>query len=316
MSGTSSPCLYIAPLKGITDSVFRQVYRRHFAGIDRAVAPFINPQRSPRYPEKLIADLQPEKNSGLDLVPQVLNTDADGFVALGNRLYELGYREINWNLGCPVKMVAGKKRGSGLLPHPDQIIDLLEQVLPRLRPALSIKMRLGYHSHQEALTLLPLLDSFPLTEIILHARLGIQLYNGTVQLDHFDLCRAHTSHRLVYNGDIQTLDDFSGLADRFTTINHWMIGRGLLINPFLPAEIKGIDFNKEQRLKKLQGFHDELYGALKEKLSGPGHLLGRMKQVWIYFIHAFPGREKLLKSITRASSEKNFLKATHVVLEK
>ena len=316
MTSTPAPCLYMAPLKGITDSLFRQVYVRNFPGLDRAMAPFVNPQKSPRYPEKLIADLLPEKNQDLNLVPQVLNSDAEGFIALGNRLHELGYEEINWNLGCPVKMVAGKKRGSGLLPHPDRIVKLLEQVLPNLKADLSIKMRLGYHSHEESLTLLPRLDQFPLTEIIIHARLGVQLYSGPVHLDQFERCRSHTSHRLVYNGDLVTLADFNAMAGRFSPLDRWMIGRGLLINPFLPSEIKDINLSPEERTGSLQQFHDELYTALKERLSGPGHLLGRMKQVWIYFIHAFPGKEKLVKKITRASSEKSYLKAVDTVLER
>lgn len=316
MNSSPETCLYMAPLKGITDSLFRQVYSRHFPGIDRAVAPFVNPQKTPRYPDKLIADLLPEKNPGLPLIPQALNTEAEGFLALGDRLYDLGYEELNWNLGCPVKMVAGKGRGSGLLPHPDKIIDLLEQILPKLKPALSIKMRLGYRSHLEALALLPRLDSFPLTEIILHARLGTQLYRGPVQLDHFDLCREKTSHRLIYNGDLVSLDDFISLAARFKPIDRWMIGRGLLINPFLPAEIKGIRLSRDERREKLQRFHDDLYDGLKERLSGPGHLLGRMKQVWIYYIHAFPGKEKQLKKITRAASEKSFLTAVDSVFER
>ena len=316
MNPSPDTCLYMGPLKGITDSLFRQEFHRHFPGLDRAVTPFVNPQKTPSYPDKLIADLLPEINRGLELIPQTLNTDAQGFIALGNRLYDLGYRELNWNLGCPVKMVAGKKRGSGLLPHPEKIIDLLDKVLPKLKPALSIKMRLGYQSHQESLDLLPRLDPFPLTEIIIHARLGIQLYKGHVYLEHFAQCREKTSHQLVYNGDLVTFEDFTSLSSRFDGIDRWMIGRGLLINPFLPAEIKGIHLSEDERQEKLHLFHDELYQALKARLSGPGHLLGRMKQVWIYYIHAFPGKEKLLKKITRAATENNFLRAVDAVLER
>lgn len=307
--------LYMAPLKGITDSLFRDVYCRHFDGLDRAIAPFINPQRSPRYPDTLIADLLPERNRSIDLVPQLLNTDPEGFIELGNRLFDLGYQEINWNLGCPVKMVAGKRRGSGLLPYPDTIIELLEQVLPRLKQELSIKMRLGYHSHDEALTLLPRLETYPLTEIIVHARLGVQLYQGRVDLDNFDRCRSATHHPLVYNGDLVHYADFQSLGARLGSVDRWMIGRGLLINPFLAAEIRGLHISAEQRRNKLKLFHDTLYQELKERLSGPGHLLGRMKQVWIFFIGAFPGKEKLLKKITRAGSERNYLLAVSQVME-
>ncbi len=316
MSSAGPPLLYMAPLKGITDSLFRRVYTTHFRGIDRAMAPFINPQSQPRYPDKLIHDLLPENNHKLPLVPQVLNTDEQGLIALTDRLYDLGYSEINWNLGCPVKMVAGKRRGSGLLPFPEKIIEVLDKIMPRLKPALSIKMRLGYQSPQEALTLLPMLDAYPLTEIIIHARLGLQLYGGEVDLEHFGLCRSISRHKLVYNGDLVSFDDFLSLAERFHSIDTWMIGRGLLINPFLPAEIKRISLSEDERRKKLQLFHDDLYQGLKKRLSGPGHLLGRMKQVWIYYIHAFPGKKKLLKKITRAASEKNFLKAVDAVLER
>jgi tRNA-dihydrouridine synthase len=305
----------MAPLKGITDRFFRRVYTSHFEGIDRAMAPFINPQRQPRYPDKLIRDLLPTDNSTLPLVPQVLNTDADGFIALADRLFDLGYREINWNLGCPVKMVAGKQRGSGMLPHPDKIMALLDRILPRLKPSLSIKMRLGYRSPEEALTLLPMLAPYPLSEIIIHARLGEQLYRGTVDLDHFDRCRSATGHRLVYNGDIVTLGGFRLLEERFGSVDSWMIGRGLLINPFLPAQIKGIAPPAHQRLEILRSFHDDLYTSLRGQLDGPGHLLGRMKQVWIYFIGAFPGRQKLLKKITRASTEKSYLAAVDRVMQ-
>lgn len=307
--------LYMAPLKGITDSLFRRVYYRHFDGIDGAVAPFINPQSQPRYPDKLISDLLPENNGARPLIPQLLNTDAEGFLALADRFFDLGYGTINWNLGCPVKMVAGKRRGSGLLPHPDEIIDLLDHVVPRLKQRLSIKMRLGYHSPEEALVLLPMLEPYPLAEIIIHARLGRQLYRGAVDLDQFGRCRSATSHRLVYNGDLVSLEDFTALAQRFDSIGSWMIGRGLLINPFLPAQIKGDEISPSERLDRLRRFHDDLYASSKQQLSGPGHLLGRMKQVWIYFIGAFPGKERLLKKITRASSEKRFQAAVEKVME-
>jgi len=305
----------MAPLKGITDSLFRRVFTGHFPGIDQAVAPFINPQRNPRYPDKLVADLLPENNCDLPLVPQVLNSDVDGFISLADRFFDLGYEEINWNLGCPVKMVTNKKRGSGLMPYPEKIIELLDRIIPRLKPALSIKMRLGYQDHQEALTLLPLLEPYPLAEITIHARLGTQLYRGNVNLDHFDQCRRLSRHDLVYNGDLVRYDDFASMSNRFDSINRWMIGRGLLINPFIPAEIKGIDLSFDNRARMLRDFHDDLYGALKGHLSGPGHPLGRMKQVWIYFIDAFPGKEKLLKRITRANTEKSYFMAVEKIME-
>ena len=305
----------MAPLKGITDWLFRRIYTAHFSGIDRAIAPFINPQRNGPYPDKLIADVLPGCNSSLTLIPQIINAEPEGFIQLANRLYDIGYREVNWNLGCPVRMVASKRRGSGMLPYPDQISALLDEAIPRMKPALSIKMRLGYHTFDEAETLLPKLNDYPLTEIIIHPRLGIHLYRGTPDLDRFEVCAALTTHQLVYNGDIVNFSEFRKLQQRLSPLNRWMIGRGLLINPFLTAEIKGKRFSEAEKQRLLRAFHDELYAALKERLSGPGHLLGKMKQIWIYFIGAFPGRQKQLKNITRARTERSYLRAVDAITD-
>ena len=308
------PQLVMAPLKGITDALFRRVYAAHFSGLDGAVAPFINPQSTADFSDKLLADLRPEANASLPVIPQLLNTDAAGFLALGNRLFDLGYREINWNLGCPVRMVAKKRRGSGLLPYPDAVIALLEEVLPGLKPYLSIKMRLGYHDPRESAALLPRLDPFPLTGITIHARLGSQLYRGRTDPDAFARCCTLTRHHLTYNGDITSRQVFQALAGRFPAVDRWMIGRGLLANPFLPAEIRGETTTGPRRLATLAAFHDELYLALKERLSGPGHLLGRLKQIWIYFIDAFPGAQRQLKKITRATSERAYQEAVREIV--
>ena len=88
----------------------------------------------------------------------------------------------------------------------------------------------------------------------------------------------------------------------------WMIGRGVLANPFLAEEIQGTaELDPEKRKERIRLFHDELCEAYRERLSGPGHLLGRMKQLWLYLHHSFPGREKSLKKIKKANSEQQFL---------
>ncbi len=315
VSRDSGPFLYMAPLKGITDALYRRVYCNHFGGLDSCIAPFINPQSSALCSDKLLSDLLPRHDNDLPLVPQLLNTDADGFLCVAERLWQLGYREINWNLGCPVKMVAGKKRGSGLLPYPDRITALLDAVMPRLQAGLSIKMRLGYKDCSEARELLPRLDAYPLTEIIIHPRLGVQLYRGSTLPEEFQICSELTRHTMVYNGDIASVSDYTRLAGRFPSVNRWMLGRGLVANPFLAQEIKGGSVSDQVRQEVLRAFHQDLFQAMKQRLSGPGHLLGKMKQVWIYFIGSFPGKEKLLKKITRAANEQAYLAAVEAVLE-
>ena len=303
------PFFYLAPIQGVTDALFRRIHHQHFGGFDAAIAPFINPQRNSTAKEKWLADVLPENNPDLPVIPQVLNTDPEEFITLAHRLQDLGYTHINWNLGCPVAMVAKKKRGSGLLPYPETIVALLEKIVPRLTARLSIKTRLGYHHRREIATLLPLLDAFPLKEIIIHARLGVQLYRGGVDLEGFALCREFSRHALVYNGDITDVATFKTLSRQFPWVNRWMIGRGILADPFLLQFLRGDAGPPQDRLKRLEEFHSDLYQGYSRRLSGPGHLLGRMKQLWIYLIASFPDQQRLLKKIKRATSVQQYLQA-------
>jgi len=307
---TDTPFLYLAPLRGITDVLFRNVFVRHFGGFDMAVAPFLNPQRSPSGKKKMLADLFPEENTALPVIPQLLDNRAEDFLRLARRVEDLGYTTINWNLGCPAPMVANKGRGSGLLPFPDEIIRLLDEVIPQLRATLSIKMRLGFHNRDEGIALLPRLNDYPLTEIIIHPRIGKQMYKGTTDQEGFAACLELTRHRVVYNGDITSRQIYDERVLRYPAINRWMLGRGALANPFLAEELKGvITTDPEERKGRIRAFHDELLKAYGERLSGPGHLLGKTKQLWLYLISSFPGKEKPFKKLKKAKNEEQLLAA-------
>ncbi len=297
--------LVLAPIRGITDCHFRSLFQRYFPGFDSALAPFINPQRHSSFHPKQLKDVLPESNRTLAVVPQLLHTDPEDFLFLASRLQELGYQEVNWNLGCPAPMVTKKKRGSGLLSFPEEIISFLDQVMPRLPIQLSIKTRLGYENKDELLALLPRLDDYPLTEIIIHGRLGRQLYRGEIDRESFGRCLACSKHSIVYNGDITTKKVFVELQRQFPKISKWMIGRGALANPFLPGEIKGME-NSDQ-LGRLKSFHDELYSCYRELLDGPAHLLGRMKQLWVYLSAFFPPEQKTWKKIKKCRTEVKYL---------
>jgi len=297
--------LVLAPIRGITDCHFRTLFQRYFPGFDSALAPFVNPQRHSSFHPKQLKDLLPQSNQELAVVPQLLHTDPEDFLFLACRLQELGYNEVNWNLGCPAPMVTKKHRGSGLLPYPEEIFSFLEEVIPRLPMRLSIKTRLGYEHTDELLGILPRLDDYPLTEIIIHGRLGKQLYRGEVDRESFGRCLTHSKHSIVYNGDITTKEILVELQQQFPEINKWMIGRGALANPFMAGEIKGMA-NPDQ-LGQLKGFHDELYFCYQELLDGPAHLLGRMKQLWVYLSAFFPPQQKSWKKIKKCRTEQKYL---------
>ncbi len=304
----------LAPLRGITDALFREILPRHADGFNDALAPFINPQKHLKFPDRMLQDILPENNHGLPLTPQLLYTDPDLFLSIAKRIAGLGYYKLNWNLGCPAPQVTRKKRGSGFLPYPQEICAFLDTILPELDKigcVLSIKMRLGYQNIQEGLTVISLLNNYPLEEIILHPRLGQQLYRDQTDVEGFRQFLASSRHKLVYNGDINTQRDFSLLKEKFPAITSWMIGRGAIANPFLAEEIAAAGTNTSKKRERLYHYHQELFTRYSSYLSGPGHLLGRMKLIWGYLINSFPGKKKALKKIQKSSTVSKY----HIAVE-
>ena len=230
-------------MQGLTEVLFRRVFEHCFPGaFDSAVSPFLSLTHGNLNDAwKKIGDVLPEANAGsIPVVPQILGREVDEFVALANRLGEVGYAEVNWNIGCPMRRVAGKHRGSGILPYPDEVRQVLDGVVPRLRVALSIKMRLGHYQDDEILRLIPILNDYPLRSVTIHPRTGKQQYGGSVLLDRFAEVLPLLRHPVIYNGDICSVSDYQRIMNRFPQVAAVMIGRGALYNPLLPSQIKGL----------------------------------------------------------------------------
>lgn len=249
-----------------------------------------------------LKDVAPEKNQQLRVIPQILGNVSTDFIFLAQRLYEMGHKRINWNLGCPHSKIANKHRGSGLLLYPEKIDELLGQIIPNISPSLSVKIRLGRRAKDEIYSLLDMFDRHSLEEIILHPRTGIQMYQGTSDHDAFEKAIRNSRHTFTYNGDIIDLPSFKRVRDRFTGISRFMIGRGILANPFLAEEIKGTSKNSTPRIDRLKAFHDELFAEYDKIFSGPAHLTGRMKGFWNYLGPSFRASRKPLKHILKSSS--------------
>lgn len=299
--------LYLAPLQGFTDRVFRNSHTRHFPGFDLAIAPFISALKGGLYKKKELRDVLPENNRLLPVIPQIMGNDPDDFAVVADRLYDLGYETVNWNLGCPYKMVAKKKKGSGLLCFPDLVDAFLDRVLTRMQTRLSIKMRLGRYLPDEIFTLMPILNRYPLDEITIHPRTGVQMYEGSVDLDVFEEACRLCVHTIVYNGDIRTAEDFRRLSGRFTFIDRWMIGRGALENPFLPMTIRGECDTVTDKTTAIKHFHDDYYQERLDYLSGPAHITDRMKSFWSYLAPSFEDGAGFFKTIKKLRTPERYL---------
>jgi tRNA-dihydrouridine synthase B len=293
--------IYLAPLRGVTDRIFRKAFERYFGRFDYLVAPFITTVKGREVAASHIKDVDGDHNDRLRLIPQILGNDPDDFLLMAKRFHALGYRAVNWNLGCPHPQVTRKKRGCGLLPYPEIVGQFLQKVVPALEAELSVKVRLGLGDENELKLLMPVLNRFPISEVIIHPRTGKQMYTGGVNLDRFaenvDICR----HPVVYNGDIMSPDDFSERQRRFPQVNRWMIGRGAVADPGLLSVLRG-DGACRVDDAMLRRFHDDVFTENSLLLSGPAHVLGKMKGLWLYFSQNFQNGKKILKAIQRCST--------------
>jgi tRNA-dihydrouridine synthase len=307
--------LYLAPLRGLTDYIYRNTFTRHFDGFDAAVSPFIPTVSAAHFKISHLKDVLPANNSAMPITPQIMGNNSDDFITLAEHLYELGYSTVNWNLGCPFPMVANKRRGSGLLRYPDIIEAFLEKTVPSIPNSLSIKARLGCRQTDEILKLILIFNQYPLEEIIIHPRTGKQMYDGQPNLDMFEKCLELSRHRIVYNGDINDLATFNVYSERFRTVSLWMIGRGALANPFLPSIIKAGKDDFDNKVETFRHFYEDLFEAYRQVFSGPGHLLARLKGFWTYFSKPFHNSRKIEKKIHRTQKLNRYLEIVNRFFE-
>lgn len=309
--------LLSSPLQGFTDYRFRNAFHSYFGGIDAFYAPYIRLNGKREMKTSTIRDIQPKYNSDLLLIPQIMTNNADEFLWVAKYVETLGYNELNWNLGCPYPMVTKQGMGSGLLKTPLKIDQILEKVTTESNIKVSVKMRLGFENNEEILKVLPVLNKFPIQSIAIHPRIGKQLYNGVVDLDAFEKCIHLTNHTVCYNGDINSVERFFEMKERFPTIKHWMIGRGLIADPFLPGMIKSNStIYPENRIEIFKKFHDTLFNEYRQTLSGSSHLIMKMLGFWEYFATAFPNSPKGLKKFKKAKNIGAYQAAVNEILMK
>lgn len=307
--------IILAPLHGFTDFIFRNVYSRHFTGIDLAVSPFISLSHGDKVNPRVAKDVLPANNLTMPVIPQILGKEPESFIQLCKFLHNWGYNEINWNLGCPVKSIANKKRGSGLLPYPDLVKSILEKVVPDIQQQLSVKLRLGYFHTDEIYKIITVLNEFPLKNICIHPRIGTQMYEGEIHHDRFNEITRLTKHDIIYNGDIVDLDSFTNIKQKYPTISKWMIGRGIYYNPWLPEEIKtNQEIDKQSQSLQLKDFFFDLYQELS-KYKTEKQTVNKIKDLWRLFSFIFDKREQVLNQISHSFSIAEIEKSTLSILE-
>ena len=311
--------IYFAPLEGITTYPYRNLHHKYFGGVEKYFTPFLAPGPEQGMSVKEMRDVLPENNAGVPVVPQILTNRAGDFLLASKKLSEMGYGEINLNLGCPSGTVTAKKKGSGFLLYPDDLDRFFDEVFSDAAVRngeflVSVKTRIGKNEVEEWPELMQVYNRYPIHELTVHPRIQKEFYKGTPHLDVFTDILKESRNPVVYNGDLFTVEKVKEFREKFPTAGTVMIGRGLIRNPALAEMILQEETEPEANiLPRIREFHDALFEHYRETMSGDRNLLFRMKDLWSYMLAEVPDSEKLAKKIRKSQHVPEYLAAVEEV---
>lgn len=289
---------YGAPMEGVNTAFYRNAQAEYFGGADKFFSPFLVPNDGVRFKQKQLYDILPERNANINLVPQLLSNRVEDFIRSAKEIQELGYQELNFNLGCPSGTVVTKKKGSGFLAYPEELDLFLYEIFSRCDIGISIKTRLGKEEPEEFYRILDIYNKYEMTELIIHPRVQKDMYRNPPQMEIFDEIVKHSKNPVCYNGDIFTPEEGQRIINQYPQLDSVMLGRGLIACPSLIREVEGGAKVTKIEMRKL---HDRLYKEYQEYLSGDTNLLYRMKEYWYYMHHCFYDSKKYSKKIRKAT---------------
>lgn len=326
--------IYMAPLEGVTGFVFRNAYEEFYGKgrVDKYFIPFISPNKTKGYTTREQNDIRPEHNVGINTVPQIMANDSELFLEAAAMLNDMGYKEINLNLGCPSGTVVSKFRGAGFLARPLELDSFLDKVLssPVMKDMnMSVKTRTGLNSHEEFRLLLEIYNDYPLSEIIIHPRVRTDYYKNTPDMEIFKWAVEESCNPVCYNGDIFTIEDYVRFAEMCPEVDRIMLGRGFVGNPGIIGQIghketpqgsqedgenahrlEGKNDSKDnvtidEKLNiiaadTLKEFTDKLLNDYIRVMDNEVNAMHKMKEVWIYINQFNPGNEKAFKKIKKS----------------
>ncbi len=297
---------YLAPMEGITGYIYRNYYEKYFKNIDKYFTPFIASNKGASFKTKEFRDALPENNKGMNIVPQILSNDSEGFIITSRKLQQFGYNEVNLNLGCPSGTVVSKGRGSGFLAKREELEKFLDEIFKIDDMKISIKTRIGKDSPEEFYELIKIYNKYPLEELIIHPRIQKDFYGNKPNLQVFKDALSLSTNPVCYNGDIFTTDEYNKLIKVFPEVKTVMLGRGILANPGLINEIKNNTFVDK---KVLKDFHDEILYKYIELFNEDRNTLFKMKELWGYMIWIFSDNKKYAKKIKKSQNLSDYNKA-------
>ena len=299
--------IYYAPLEGITDAAFRRIHHKYFPGIDRYYMPFLSPTIHRCFTNKEARETPPADSVPFTAVPQLLGKVPQDIAWAVEQCRDLGYEEVNLNLGCPSGTVVAKGKGSGMLADPDNLDRFLDEVFSLTDHPISIKTRIGLTEPEEFPRILEIYNQYPIQELTVHPRVRKAFYKGKCHMEMFEYALEHSRAPLCYNGDILSQADIDTIATKYPQVEAVMIGRGLVADP-------GMLVPGGTTPEKLEAYLDELLETYVEIFGSRKNTMFRMKEHWFYLLSLFQDDAKLGKQLRKTTDYDQFRSLTHQII--
>lgn len=285
---------YFAPMEGLTDSIYRRLHHKYFPGLDRYYTPFFSPTVHRQLTPREKRELPPADTLDCRVIPQILTKVSGDFIWMSGQCRDLGYDEVNLNLGCPSGTVTAKGKGAGMLSDINALDAFLYDIFSGSPLPVSVKTRLGVQDPDEFPALIEVFNRYPIKELTIHPRVRTQFYNGNVDMDAFDYAVNHSRAPLCYNGNLLSGEDISRFRSAYPQVNAVMLGRALIADP-------GMLSPGGTTAPVLEAFHDELLDSYTEAFGGARNAMFRMKENWRHMLCKFEDSEKLGKRLRKTT---------------
>ncbi|MBS1803440.1 MAG: tRNA dihydrouridine synthase DusB [Acidobacteria bacterium] len=339
-SVTVAPATVLAPMAGVTDTVFRR-FIRHASVFSRDLESAVEVQEI----AAVEADVT-NQQSGCGLLmteftsadglsrmreskrrryltfyddehpigAQLFGSKAETLAEAARIVQDTGFDTVDLNLGCPAKRVVGCNGGSGLLRDLPKIGEIFREVRKAVTIPFTVKFRLGWNDSQiVCVDLARMAEGEGLNAVALHARTREQGYSGQARWEWITAVKQAIGIPVVGNGDIRTPEDAAAMIAQ-TGCDAVMIGRAAPANPWIFRQIAQYTATGSyqqptfaDRHRMIRVYFEMLLAEAEATRDLPrdariGETAGKMKQFATWFTHGVPGGAKLRKAIYTAKT--------------
>lgn len=291
--------IVLAPMAGYTDSAFRRICRRMGATctVTEMVAAAGLSHRSVKS-HKLLNYTEDEKPIGI----QLFGNREDDFARAASIVTNLGFDFIDINAGCPVKKVAMKGSGAGLLRNIPLLCSIVRSTAKASSIPVTVKIRIGWSPGEPIPDILPsLLEDEGATAIAIHGRYRSDVFGGEVNIDAIAKLVEKSNIPILANGASESVESVLALK-KDTGAQGVLVGRGSLGNPWIFRGVAGNSEDAQVRPGELKSVVMEQLHYMKEYIPEK-HIYHIMRGHLMNYLKGFEGASALRQKATRVSSD-------------